>query len=121
MSVLVKDMEMPQGSCEWVDKDCHLHRCKLLNSDDDCKMQEGLCSTITWQEQFANCPLIEVPTPHGRLIDKDKLRRELFLNFNGERIPFYDCDNFPTTLTYRDLHSILSEQPTIIETEGSEE
>lgn len=67
----------------------------------------------------SDCPLIEVP-PHGRLIDKDKLRRELFLNFNGERIPFYDCDNFPTTLTYRDLHSILSEQPTIIEAEGSD-
>lgn len=59
----------------------------------------------------------KVIPPHGRLIDKDKLRRELFLNFNGERIPFYDCDNFPTTLTYRDLHSILAEQPTIIEAE----
>lgn len=55
--------------------------------------------------------------PHGRLIDKDKLRRELFVNFIGERIPFYDYDNFPTTLTYIDLHSILSEQPTIIEAE----
>lgn len=76
-SVLVKGMEMPQGSCEWVDKDCHLHRCKLLNGDDDCKMQEGLCSTITWQEQFANCPLIEVQSPHGRLIDADKLMRDI--------------------------------------------
>ena len=67
------------------------------------------------------CPLEEIKTPHGRLIDKDKLRRELFWNFNGERIPFYDCDNFPTTLTYRDLHSILAEQPTIIEAEGDGE
>ena len=63
------------------------------------------------------CPLIEVPTPHGRLIDKDKLRRELFVNFNGERIPFYDCDNFPTKITYRDLHSILAEQKTVIKAE----
>ena len=55
--------------------------------------------------------------PHGRLIDKAKLKRELFVNFMGERIPFYDCDNFPTTLTYIDLHSILSEQPTVIEAE----
>lgn len=63
------------------------------------------------------CPLIEIPIPHGRLIDKAKLKRELFVNFMGERIPFYDCDNFPTTLTYIDLHSILSEQPTVIEAE----
>lgn len=68
-----------------------------------------------------NCPLIEIPTPHGRLIDKDKLRHELFVNFNGERIPFYDCDNFPTNIAYRDLHSILAEQKTVIEAEGSEE
>ena len=54
---------------------------------------------------------------HGKLIDKTKLKRELFLNFMGERIPFYDCDNFPTTLTYIDLHSILSEQPTVIKAE----
>ena len=58
--------------------------------------------------------------PHGRLIDKDKLRHELFVNFNGERIPFYDCDNFPTQIAYRDLHSILSEQKTVIEAEGRE-
>jgi hypothetical protein len=55
--------------------------------------------------------------PHGRLIDKDKLRRELFVNFNGERIPFYDCDNFPTKIAYRDLHSILAEQKTVIKAE----
>ena len=53
--------------------------------------------------------------PHGRLIDKAKLKRELFVNFEGERIPFYDCDNFPTKITYRDLHSILAEQKTVIE------
>ena len=55
--------------------------------------------------------------PHGRLIDKDKLRRELFVNFNGERIPFYDCDNFPTKIAYRDLYNILAEQKTVIEAE----
>ena len=60
MSILIKGMEMPQDSCEWVDKDGHLHRCKLLNGDDDCKMQEGICADATWEEQFAGCPLVEV-------------------------------------------------------------
>ena len=68
-------------------------------------------------ERLDNYPLIELP-PHGRIIDKDKLRRELFVNFDGQRIPFYDCDNFPTKIAYRDLHSILAEQKTIIEAEG---
>lgn len=109
--ILIKGMEIPKNCWE----------CSLSDIDDDygrCCLFSGIaCLNIGRQD---NCPLIEVKTPHGRLIDKDELRRKLFLNFNGERIPFYDCDNFPTTLTYRDLHSILAEQPTIIEAEGSE-
>ena len=80
------------------------------------------CGIIESTEQVPvkknRCPLVEIPTPHGRLIDKDKLRHELFTNFNGERIPFYDCDGYPIDITYRELHSILSEQKTIIEAEG---
>ena len=111
-SVLVKGMEMP--------KDCSTCPCFQYNMFDDeidgyCK---ALKTKITYSdERHPNCSLIEVPTPHGRLIDKTKLKRDLFVNFMGERIPFYDCDNFPTTLTYIDLHSILSEQPTVIESE----
>lgn len=111
MSILIKKMEMPKGcwACPFaVGKH---YECLFTKKSSNC----GLIT------RPSDCPLIEVPTPHGRLIDKDKLRRELFVNFNGERIPFYDCDNFPTTLTYRDLHSILAEQPTIIEAEGSKE
>ena len=115
MSVIVKGMEMPKNC-----SDCSLNydqmACKvtgtrwwsdtmvLMNFDSD-------------KERLHDCPLIELP-PHGRLIDKDKLRHDLFVNFNGERIPFYDCDNFPTKIAYRDLHSILAEQKTIIEAEG---
>lgn len=108
-SVLVKGMKMPQGSCEWVDKDCHLHRCKLLNGDDDCKMQEGLCSTITWQEQSANCPLIEVP-PHGDLTDKDKLMQE-FMDSDLDHLQRDD---------WKEVIQIVADAPTIIEAEGSE-
>ena len=83
----------------------------------DCKLMYGN-DYPDFESQYKNCPLIEIPTPHGRLIDKDKLRHELFVNFNGERISFYDCDNFPTKIAYRDLHSILAEQKTVIEAEG---
>ena len=73
MSVIVKNMEMPKGSCEWIGENGSLRRCKLLNGDDDCKMQEGVCADATWEEQFAGCPLVEIPTPHGRLVDLDKM------------------------------------------------
>ena len=108
MSVIVKNMEMPEN--------CSV--CDLCYDAVWCiGTGEGMDYEKWDKERRPDCPLIELP-PHGRLIDKDKLRHELFTNFNGERIPFYDYDNFPTTITYRDLHSILSEQKTIIEAEG---
>ena len=76
MSVIVKGMEMPKGSCEWIGENGSLRRCKLLNGDDDCKMQEGVCADATWEEQFAGCPLIEIPTPHSDLVDRDALIAE---------------------------------------------
>ena len=80
MSVLVKGMEMPIGNCEWLDEYGHLKRCKLLNGEDCCKMQEHLTEVSTWQEQYARCPLVNVTTPHGALIDKDKLVKTTLLN-----------------------------------------
>lgn len=117
MSVLIKGMEMPEN--------CFECPCCRHDSVDGIKMEQ--CNLTLdlfdanyferWNSRAQNCPLTEVKTPHGRLIDKTKLKRELFVNFMGERIPFYDCDNFPTTLTYINLNSILSEQPTVIEAE----
>ena len=109
MSILIKGMEMPKNC-----KECALYI-------------EGACYAKGYRDYRSimdtakpdDCPLVELP-PHGRLIDKDKLKRELFVNFDGQRIPFYDCDNFPTKIAYRDLHSILAEQKTVIEAEGSE-
>ena len=113
MSILIRDMEMPKNCAE-----CKMWCiCECLNDFEDF---ESICYAVEDGDlvRDKNCPLIDIPTPHGRLIDKDKLRRKLFVNFDGQRIPFYDCDNFPTQITYRDLHSILAEQKTIIEAEG---
>lgn len=115
MSVIVKDMEMPITccNCKFREPFMDLAYCHLAEMDMEYEESDNC--------RHPDCPLVEIPTPHGRLIDKDKLRHELFVNFNGERIPFYDYDNFPTKIAYIDLHSILAEQKTVIEAEGSEE
>ena len=107
MSVIVKGMKMPQGSCEWVDAEGHLHRCKLLNGDDDCKMQEGICADATWEDQFSGCPLVEIPTPHGRLIDADALAVELMDS---------DLDHLQRD-DWREVIQIVEDAPTVIEAE----
>ena len=64
MSVIVKGMEMPKNCWE----------CSLSDIDDDfgrCCLYSGIaCLTIGRQD---NCPLVEIPTPHGQLIDADEL------------------------------------------------
>lgn len=115
MSVIVKGMEMPKGSCEWVDAERHLHRCKFLNGDDDCKMQEGMCSDATWEEQFAGCPLVEIPTPHGRLIDADAIdyRNDAMHDGTGHLVV---ANDFITGILW--LIDCIERTPTIIEAEG---
>lgn len=51
------------------------------------------------------CPLTEIPTPHGRLIDADKLANETF--YGATSAPY---------ITYRKFVNA----PTVIEAEGSE-
>lgn len=66
MSVLIKGMDMPKACerCRFISTfstECGLGcRCEISNSEfwDYTKRQD-------------NCPLIEIPTPHGRLIDAD--------------------------------------------------
>ena len=62
MSVLVKGMEMPENclSC-WVE---------MLT--DSCPCNVGIASASEFKDKrHCDCPLVEVPTPHGRLVDAD--------------------------------------------------
>lgn len=57
MGVYVKSMEMPE-SC----KKCGVVSCGLYDAE-------------TWGiYRHPDCPLVEVPTPHGRLCDADAVR-----------------------------------------------
>ena len=71
MSVLVKGMEMPSGC----------YTCPIIYSEDGAfDFECPFTSYFHWHnaEYVINyipdsCLLVEVPTPHGRLIDADKL------------------------------------------------
>ena len=49
-------------------KRCTQPKCRFMDRNTlDCRLQ---CkSWESFEEQYEHCPLIEVPTPHGRLID----------------------------------------------------
>lgn len=90
MSILINGMEMPNACID----------CPLFSEWGDC----SITHKWTWSDEFplsenrmSDCPLVEIPTPHGRLIDAD------------------DVDNH--IIGYVDLR----ECPTIIEAKGGGE
>ena len=97
MSVLIKGVEMPK-TCH----DCRLYEadiyfCEAADRDvvmDDAYADNGRCSF---------CPLVEVPTPHGRLVDAD--------------IP-EDVRQVHGFFNDYDLQELLEAAPTVIEAEG---
>lgn len=87
--ILIKDKEMPKicAYCFLDESECNLHK-----------------SVNIWKEKHPRCPLVEIPTPHGRLIDADKLSNQKYENIWTNRLVI-DADD-------------LDDAPTVIEAEG---
>ncbi len=90
MSVLIKGMEMP--TC------CAV--CDLHNSFSKTPYCRRLLKVIPIEGRLENCPLVEVPTPHLRLIDADDLRCERadFDTYRDYSTMFDEIDNAPTVI-----------------------
>lgn len=70
MSVLIKGMDMPKDCA-----DCDIH-----NPFSDTPYCRRLLQAIPIEGRLKNCPLIEVKTPHGRLIDAEACMRDVLEN-----------------------------------------
>lgn len=107
MSVLIKGMEMPKscigcqfGSIESCDETEPL---KIR-----CTIHGDFAHEVDWHEV---CPLVEVPTPHGRLIDADALENEA-------QMRLLECNKYDNQFQkpYEVMRAIAL-APTIIESE----
>lgn len=95
MSVLIKGIKKPKR-CMSFDG-----QCPFLNDEDNCVLQEPIDGT--WDDLYANCPLVELPKKHGRLIDAN----EIYFSM--------------TNSTDQDIaEEAIRETPTVIEAEGEE-
>lgn len=76
MSVMIKGMGMPNGCYD----------CPILQSCDGCfDFECPFNSYLLWHNaedviryRPDSCPLVEIPTPHGRLIDENELLRHKY-------------------------------------------
>jgi len=82
MSILIKGAEMP--------KNCEECPCIAWRYDDDspacCVLQKDISD---YTKRLADCPLVEIETPHGGLVD-------LNLLISNGVIDDYDLHNIPT-------------------------
>lgn len=78
MGVYVKGMKMPKNCLE-----CEIRSYDANAGEEYCPFSQIVCLSIGIQD---NCPLVEVPEPHGDLIDRDEVRNDVFhhLSIKGE-------------------------------------
>ena len=71
MSVMIKGMNFPKNCME-----CDLHFI-ARGLDNECIFSNGTVDDYTERRLYC-CPLVEIPTPHGRLIDENELLRHKY-------------------------------------------
>lgn len=100
MSILIKGMDMPI-SCE---------KCPLCCDYLYCIIDESLRMFL--YNRHPNCPLVEIPTPHGRLIDADLLKDMI-----RDSVPAYGIGVKIPTYGDMDIMDKIGFMPTILEPE----
>ena len=103
MGVYIEGMEMPKNCAE-----CKMWSiCECLKEFND---YESLLYAVDDGDlvRDKNCPLVEIPTPHGRLIDADELKSRLVLDNDSNELQRISAD----ILKWIDI------QETVIEAEG---
>ena len=108
MSVLIKGMEMPKncGECHFLHNEGFKEWCCLTESED-----------FNYDIIPSSCPLVEVKTPHGRLIDEDRLIGDISLTRvvvgrNLDGTPIFGYGRITSIPVSR-----IEKAPTIIEAE----
>ena len=97
MSVLIRGMEMPKN-CSGCPLNYDQMACKVTGTRwwSDTMVLMGFDSD---KERLYDCPLVEIPTPHGRLIDADELANKTFYSLTGAPyITYRTFCNAPTVI-----------------------
>ena len=94
MSVIVKGMKMPTNCAHCICASEDARYCAAANE------YIPMLGKPKW------CPLVEVPTPHGRLVDADELKTA-----------FPRCDN-NMSIKIASVRATINHMDTIVEAEG---
>lgn len=114
MSILIKGMEMPK-SCF----NCHLRKnniCygkeKVIRDSTDRPLTIYELERIFPIRVLEDCPLVEIPSKHGDLIDRDELKAKI------EKLKMKSENGYINVGLTMALGLLQKSAPTIIEAEG---
>lgn len=126
MSLIINGMNLPKHSAVNGEKDT-AYRCVVLAHPDntvELVIDTEFASPYDNGHNVQRYPLTELPTPHGRLIDADKLlksidiMRKLRCKTCSSRIDTKHCDRNGCWMIF--ISDFIGSLPTIIEAEVSE-
>ena len=112
MGVYIKGMEMPKNCLE-----CEIRSYDANAQEEYCPFSEIVCLSIGIQD---NCPLVEVPEPHGRLVDADKLIMHL-ADYQLQESPVWGSNEYGNADKYEaitDCIDAVESACAVIEAEG---
>lgn len=110
MSILIRGMEMPNRCFECIFLTTVPNFFCLAGKRDLCAEHGINISRPDW------CPLVEIPTPHGRLGDLDALVKDLAVYRGGHNEGYgFDGGMYEA---YNNSIELVEDAPTVIEAEG---
>lgn len=108
MSILIKGMKMPPSCFECPCCDTYHGTCKATKS-----------RVLAFHGIPKWCPIIEIPTPHGRLIDESWLKERMIETLEAlKKHPIMDKQEAHLIAAFDTLRVMIEDAPTIIEAEG---
>ena len=102
MSVLIKGLKLPPVG---------IRQC-IVSFADNCLLITDVCGKIMFEGEY-----VEVPTPHGKLIDADTVEKRLQKYWYEE----YPNQEASYLRAFMDSNDCVKDLPTIIEAEGVNE
>lgn len=120
MSVLIKGMDMP-SCCDG----CSFSDWHNLHQTVCCKMRDYEPCFADYSREYEekrsnDCPLVEIPTPHGDLIDRDALDARVRQAGGMGNVEEECTEDFNDGVLFV-LDYFVKNAPTIIEAKGSED
>lgn len=121
MGVYIKDVEMPKNCAEcrfcvngFADN-APMYECACQSYDNVSVLIDDHGQPFDFRPEW--CPLIEVPIPHGRLMDADELYGAIVDKGQRNERGKYRIGEY-WELTGREIREVINGQSSIIEAEG---